>query len=306
MERTHPDEADLPERVVRFLRAHWAPGLGMVDGADALFLAQALRGVDAPARVVEIGCASGLSTGLLALLLDARAPDHGGPGGIDSFDLADRFYAAPERPLGYLLDSLDPPPRTAIRLHPGATALDAAQTLPAGQADLALIDANHRHPWPLVDTLCVLPLMRPGRLIVHHDLKMYRSVTNPAAIGPKVLFDQVPRPRRVMARPAGAGRSASLPGRRMAGNIFAIRSEGEAGALAARLAQGFYLPWTVGPAFGGAFAARFAAFLEARYPPEVARAFAAGRDRYAPPGAEAPPPSPPRRALRRLRRLTGL
>ena len=306
MQSRDPDEADLPERVVRFLRAHWAPGLGMVDGADALFLAQALRGVAAPARVVEIGCASGLSTGLLALLLDGRAPDDSGPGGIDSFDLADHFYAAPERPLGYLLDSLEPPPRTAIRLHPGTTALDAAETLPAAQADLALIDANHRHPWPLIDTLCVLPLMRPGRLIVHHDLKMYRSATNPAAIGPKVLFDQVPPRQRVTARQVGTGRSASLPGRRMGGNIFAIRSQGEAGALAAALAQGFYLPWTVRPPLEGAFAARLAAFLESRYPPEVARAFAAGRARYATAGRDAPPPSRPRRAMRRLRRLTGL
>jgi hypothetical protein len=48
--------------------------------------------------------------------------------------------------------------------------LDLASLLPPGWGQFAFVDANHAHPWPLVDVLHLAPVMRPGSWIVLHDI----------------------------------------------------------------------------------------------------------------------------------------
>lgn len=153
-----------------------------------------------------------------------------------------------------------------------------------GPIDLCFIDAAHRHFWPLTDTLAILPLMRPGGIFVHHDLKKYLDTwaTN-WANGPKVVLDPVPEALRIYPGPeVEATARGRLKCRTVSRNVFALRVPDDRADLEWSLAQGFYLGW--GPLrpilVSKSFADRFAAVLAQYYGAWVGKAFAEGHRRY--------------------------
>lgn len=270
-----------------FVNHHWSDEAGAVDGHDIRFLASLLDEFR-PKTVVEIGCASGFSTAALALMMDQL-----GPGRLHSFDIATRFYADPSKLLGFLLEEVLPLRAVNVALHPGKTSLDVAAVLQGARIDLCFIDACHAHPWPTLDTLAVLPLMAPGGLIVHHDLRMYQD-TRPGyyACGPKIVLDQVPPRHRVWfsSRAGGAAATASsnLKSRPFGGgNIFGIKLPETPSRLARDLAQGFYLPWDPLPDAGvpDQVRQRFSEHLAASFARHIGEAFDRGVERYNPAGA---------------------
>ncbi|MFA3916500.1 class I SAM-dependent methyltransferase [Ruegeria hyattellae] len=111
--------------------------------------------------------------------------------------------------------------------------------------DLCFIDAMHNHPWPLADTLAVLPLMKPDGIIVHHDLQMFHG-SDLYATGPKVLRDQVPKDL-LLSFGDFVDRNAhgSLVTRQISDNIYAIRVSEDLGGLAETLSLGFCIGWDV-------------------------------------------------------------
>lgn len=298
----------VPEQLQTWFNARWQPHMGAIDGKDLAFIA-GLIARHRPARVVEIGVASGFSTACLAPLVSAAAQ---GPARIDSFDLADRFYVDPRHPVGYLLAEALPYPGVTVTVHSGTTCLDVAAHID-GPIDLCFIDAAHRHPWPLIDTLGILPLMRPGGIVVHHDLKMYLDPNRDWwANGPKVVLDHVPHDLRIYPDPLVEAEAARrLRARAVDGNIFAFRLPEDRSALAWSLSQGFYLGWD--PQWpilvSNPFADRFQQHLAASYGEWIGRAFAEGRRRYSRKGGDWLVPAhaaalrlrrPVSRALRRL------
>jgi hypothetical protein len=298
----------VPEQLQSWFNARWQPDMGAIDGKDLAFIA-GLVARHRPARVVEIGVASGFSTACLATLVSGHAP---GPARIDSFDLAERFYVDPRHPVGYLLAEALPHPGVTVNVHTGATCLDVAARLD-GPIDLCFIDAAHRHPWPLIDTLGILPLMRPGGIVVHHDLKMYLDTNRDWwANGPKIVLDHVSPDLRLYPDAAAEAEAARrLRARSVDGNIFAFRVPEDRAALEWSLAQGFYLGWD--PQWpilvSNPFADRFEGHLAATYGQWVGRAFAEGRRRYSRNGGDWLVPvqaamarmrRPVSRALRRL------
>ncbi len=292
----HDGPSLITPRLEAFVNTHWNDHIGAVDGHDIQFLASLLAEA-APTTMIEIGCASGFSTAAIAMMMAER-----GPTTLHSFDLATRFYADPSKPLGYLVADLELPDTVNVTLHPGKTSLDVGRTLQGAQADFCFIDARHAHPWPILDTLAVLPHMRPGAFIVHHDLKMYRDDrADIYANGPKVVLDHTPEELRVWfgSRVFGSRHHALKVRALGPGNIFALKVPQKAEELAFSLSEGLYLPWDPLPEtyISPEFVAGFTDLLASAYPKHICDAFACGLARYNRP---IPVPRPGF-----LRRLTG-
>jgi len=264
--------------IAEWFNQRWDQHMGAIDGKDISFLTSLLE-AERPNVAVEIGCASGLSTSILASFLDQI-----GNARLVSFDIDDRFYMDRSKEVGYLLQEALPSPSIDISVKPGTTSLDVDAHV-EGPIDFCFIDAAHKHPWPLIDTLAVLPLMKPGGVIVHHDLQMFRS-QGFYATGPKILLDQVPRELAIRhwSVPTIQG-FEKLKSRAIDGNIFAIRVPEEYRSLGLKLSQGFYIGWDGDSSkrVPDSFARKFGQMVSQHYDPGVEKAFKIGLGRYNPP-----------------------
>ena len=254
---------------------HWAPKMGAIDGHDLVFMHH-LMTQHQPKRIVEIGCCTGFSTGMMAQIL---AENTGGE--IHSLDVSETVYFDPSKPVGYLIEAMGHADQ--VSLHTGATALDLPALAGDAPFDMAFIDASHQHPWPIFDTLALLPFLKPGAPIIHHDLQLFREANNKFGVGPKMMFDQLHPAERITPHCLyGDYRDPRLGTRKIDNNIFALLTPDTLGPLATRLADGLYLPWHLQPAHRPSenWLMRFAEFLETQYPPAVAQAFEVGYLRY--------------------------
>jgi len=271
-----PHSHDLPEAVARLVRSHDPAHNNAVDAHDLVFLNWVLSR-ERPGLVIEIGTASGLSAAAMALMLD----DLGcAQSRIWTADLRGHCYWDTTKPVGYVLGELPAPLRARITQETGITALDAPDRFAPRSVGIAFVDASHQHPWPLIDTLCLLPLMRAGSPIVHHDLQLYLSLKNRVGVGPKLLYDQLAPDSRIS--PADlelVQRDASLPMRAVRDNIFALTVGDDIGAQGVALARAFCLPWTITAPLDPGLVARFRGFLTGQFPPQVARCFEIGLER---------------------------
>ena len=265
----------LSPNVENALNSHWDEQLKAIDGYDATFIFNAL--LDArPQNVVEIGCASGFSTALMAKMLEEI-----GPASITSYDVADKFWMDPSKEVGYLVENIAKSSATSITVRRGKLSLDICSDFEPGAIDFAFIDANHQHPWPLIDTLAILPLMSDGAYIVHHDLQLYRDRDWVPGIGPKVLYDQIAAEDRVcydsLVRTKLAPETRT---RSVKNNIYALRRAPDYQAQAVEIAHSFQLPWSLTKKLPYLLANRISDFLQSNYPCDAYRAFASGFDRY--------------------------
>lgn len=277
---------DLPGPVMAFLSDTAGQRLDAVDVYDLAFLNWAI-GQTEPGLVVEIGTASGFSARAMALMLEEIGLEQSH---IWTCDMRARCYWDDSLPVGFLLEGL---PSERVTQETGVMALDAVDRFDPGSVGLAFVDASHQHPWPLIDTLCLLPLMAADMPVVHHDLQLYADPNNRVGVGPKMLFDQIPPEDRITAAELGedAGRN----------NIFALRRDADYRAQGLMLAQAFCLPWSVVHPLDPAFVSRLTAFLRETYPPRVAEMFEIGltRDLHR---RAAKPPTPPAPLWRRVAR----
>lgn len=125
-----------------------------------------------PRTIVEIGVNTGCSTAILAW---AMREVHG-PGWrntqFHAYDIAKYCTAVPDRPIpvGQAVTEMDPELAQWVSLHAESTALDAGKHLAPKSIDFAFIDAGHNHPWPTLDLLALLPLLKPGAWVALHDI----------------------------------------------------------------------------------------------------------------------------------------
>jgi len=142
---------------------------------DLLILYLAARGIK-PARVVEIGVASGLSTcALLAGLADAGVPQTNPIDGretVQSFDILEHVPWDKDRPIGSVIPILVPELKPWSRVHTSRTSMDLQQELGSVPVDLAFIDGAHNHPWPLIDAIQVSRVMTEGSWMILHDVAL--------------------------------------------------------------------------------------------------------------------------------------
>lgn len=288
----------IPDDITTWFNARWDGNMGAIDGHDVRFIASLLAEVK-PKTIVEIGCASGLSTSMISMMQSRQ-----GPSTLHSFDFLDHFYANPEKKLGYLLDESGPSEGVDIQIHSKSNSLDVGDALNGTSIDFCFIDANHTHPWPTIDTLAVLPLMRPGSYIVHHDLRMFEgSQVDEYATGPKVLMDQTPRRKLIPFQSrVNTHKKTRMHTRQIDENIFAIRIPRDISTMAKMLSRGFLIGWDRRPNayLGPEFVQQFQSYLSEHYNPEIRKSFELGLARY---NHQPTPRSPLRRILGKLKRM---
>lgn len=210
--------------VQKLFQLFWKTGYGSIAADEALFV-QELITKHRPAHFLEIGMASGLSGGLISRFLDAS-----GGKKFTSIDHDNVFFGDKSKSNGFLIQEIYTGTKVEVVKRPYRTALDLDEI---GESfDMAFIDANHQHPWPLIDTLCLYPHLTGSKIVVHHDLRLFRKQDIVFGIGPKYLFDQFPSSHRIASTAND-------------GNIFAIDLNMTKAELEKIAMDGFSLPWSL-------------------------------------------------------------
>lgn len=199
-------------------------GYGTVT-PDEIGYIQDLIGRHRPQSFIEIGMASGISTGFIASFMD----EHGG-GRLVSLDHDDTFFGDTTKPNGFLVPEIYRGTRVDVELIKFKTAPDV-HSVP-GSFDMAFIDANHQHPWPAIDMMCLYPRMSGARIMIHHDLRLFMLQDKVLGIGPKYLFDQFPDSHRERSEANG-------------GNIFSVDLTMPRETFENLLTDLFKLPWSL-------------------------------------------------------------
>ncbi len=145
--------------------------VGNVGPANLCFLA-AVASASGATRMMEIGTASGASSALLAsIAASTLAEDPRKSEGVllTTIDKKSRCLFDDSKPIGFMIRELATELESRIRIHTEQDSFLARTIVPPRSLDLAFIDGNHQHPWPLLDVLNLLPLMVPGAWIILHD-----------------------------------------------------------------------------------------------------------------------------------------
>ena len=175
---------------------------GHISAGDAEALRQLVHDLQ-PERVLEIGVAAGISSAALLFALDELS----GVGRVlHSVDAHDTCYYDPGILTGAAVFALQPQPHTRWILH---TPTDARrigrESLLESSTDLIFIDADHRHPWPLLDLLHLAPLARPQAWVALHDIALARIMPGCQEHGAEWLFTAWPGEKA-----AGTGAAENL------------------------------------------------------------------------------------------------
>ncbi|HWM73663.1 MAG TPA: class I SAM-dependent methyltransferase [Nocardioides sp.] len=254
-----------PEDLKRLHALHKVEGSGPITASEGRCFLRAIE-KHRPRAFIELGTSSGLSTGLLALMLH----DNGGER-LVSVDASERFYRDDERSTGFLVSEMYDGDRVTVELRSPMTSLDVASW--EETFEMGFVDANHQHPWPLIDTLCILPRLSGPRLLFHHDLNVYKKQRNANGVGPKYLFDQFPDSHRT--RYAANG-----------GNLFSLSLDLPAEQIEAIATEAFALPWTgLRWKRGQPFVEAFRGVLARHYSSALLDAFNETAERFALDGA---------------------
>jgi len=146
-----------------------------------------------------------------------------------------------------------------VNKHPFTISPDIAKL--EKQFDMAFIDANHQHPWPAIDTLCLFPYMSGEKIIVHHDLKLFKNQDTVYGIGPKYLYDQFDSSVRIDSNANG-------------GNIYALRMKDiDVDQLIKIGINAFSIPWSLRHPLSDADVERLQALFTQHYSKELADVF---------------------------------
>lgn len=270
------EQAD--QEIAKWLNHFWTDDVDTTDGHDLRFIGSILD-EHRPKTIVEIGCGSGMSAAMIALMQSKI-----GPAEIHSFDLADRFVPNPAKDIGYVLDIVGETPGVDVYVYPETSSAEVETALDGRTVDFCFIDANHLHPWPLMDTLSMLPLMRPGSVIVHHDLRRFTFPEyEKFATGPKIVMDQTPPSDMIWFRSrVNPELPTPLKKRKFDANIFGVRATSDYRHIGGMLSRGFYLGWDKceEEPFTEEFGDYYSDFLRSTYSPAVAKAFDVGRSRH--------------------------
>lgn len=206
-------------------RRHHKKGYGTIQVPEAAFVKAAIE-QHRPKRFLEIGTGSGLSTGLIARFMSENGGEY-----LCSVDNSVSFWGDPAKPVGFLVGQIHTEPKPLVQLKHRAASFAHAADESDTPFDMVFIDANHDHPWPTLDTIATLPLLKRGGVVFHHDLALYRVRADSWGIGPKFLYDQFPEhSRHVIDHPTK--------------NIYLLRIEDDYRAYAEPLQHALLIPWT--------------------------------------------------------------
>lgn len=200
-----------PEQVpavgeIEFLQRVCGRGIhysGAIGGSDFFFLT-AMVSILAPARAIEIGTSTGFSAALLAAALHYRHP-HLKQTLVDTIDLHRDYLVDRTKPVGFEIPELVPELAAAVSVHAQCDSSFVRELARPNELALVFIDADHQHPWPLLDLLRVAPYLQRDGWVVLHDIQLGTlATTHPEKIstltcgtpfGAQWLFDCWPFPK---------------------------------------------------------------------------------------------------------------
>ena len=143
---------------------------GGIGSRDYFFLT-ALVSVLAPRRVIEIGTLTGFSAAIIAAAIHRQ---HGAANRVtvETIDAHTQCSIDQTRPIGFELPELIPGLVSTVRIHTGRESDYVRELAARDEFGLAFIDADHRHPWPLLDVLRLAPYVQGGGWILLHDIQL--------------------------------------------------------------------------------------------------------------------------------------
>lgn len=161
----------------------WKKGYGSITSEEAFQINNLISEVR-PVNFLEIGTASGLSGGLICQFLE----EYSGVSNFTTVDYDNTFFSDKEKENGFLINEIYKGYKVKVSEKKFNISVDIAE----GNIiyDMAFIDANHMHPWPTLDTLALLPKLKKGSFLIHHDYNLFKIQSKAIGIGPKFLFDQ--------------------------------------------------------------------------------------------------------------------
>ena len=162
---------------------------GHISSGDAAFLAEMVAAHE-PRTVVEVGVASGASSAALLHALDQLPqPDSRV---LHSCDVRATCYFNEAYETGQACAEMYPSPRAQWQRDWTADVARLRGVLPANSVDLTFIDANHAHPFPLLDLLHATAFAKPGSWVVLHDIELPLKHPQYQIYGPRWLFQAWP------------------------------------------------------------------------------------------------------------------
>ncbi|MDJ0554513.1 MAG: sulfotransferase [Microcoleaceae cyanobacterium MO_207.B10] len=208
-------------------KTYWKPGYGSISAKEAMFLQEGIE-KNKPQKFLELGTASGLSTGFIAMFMNKNNNNTE----LFTIDLDETFWADRNQKTGFLAEKICPNGNININYFRNMNSTQIPNLFEEQKIDMAFIDANHQHPWPTLDMMSILPFMNKGSLVYHHDLALYKHQAPIFGIGPKYLFDQIPVNLRIVTPEAE-------------GNIYYVITPDNYLELTQSLIDSLYLPWTI-------------------------------------------------------------
>jgi predicted O-methyltransferase YrrM len=218
-----PGEVEFLHAMVDLDDVRYPGGIGSRD----YFFLTCLVSILAPRRVIEIGTLTGFSAAIIAAAIHRQ---HGGGDriSVETIDTHTHCSIDETRPIGFEIPELIPELASTIRVHTGRGSDFVRELTAQDEFGLAFIDADHRHPWPLLDVLSLAPYLQARSWIVLHDIQLgtYGKIERDAGrqletgtpYGAEWLFDRWPF-RKIRSFHIGA---IELPVRRHALIPFAL------------------------------------------------------------------------------------
>ncbi len=143
---------------------------GTIGVSDCFFLT-AFISILAPRHVVEIGTLTGFSAAIIAAAL-RRQRGKNGESWVDTIDVLSKCLIDETRPTGYEVAESFSQLASMIRLHIPHDSTVVGELAKRDELEVVFIDADHRHPMPLLDLLRLTPYMRSRGWIVLHDIQL--------------------------------------------------------------------------------------------------------------------------------------
>ena len=218
-----PGELDFLHAMVALDEVRYPGGIGSRD----YFFLTAFLSILAPRRVIEIGTLTGFSAAIIAAAIHRQ---HGGGDriSVETIDAHTHCSIDETRPIGFEIPELIPELASTVRVHTGRHSDFVRELADRDEFGLAFIDADHRHPWPLLDVLRLAPYVQGGGWIVLHDIQLGthgqnerdagKNLEGGTPYGAEWLFDRWPF-RKIRSVHIGA---IELPSRKDALIPFAL------------------------------------------------------------------------------------
>ena len=166
-------------------------GMGAVSRGDVQFLCDLIK-ESQPAKCFEVGVASGMSTTFLLKALAKVGPETE----LVSVDISQQYYADRTKQVGYIVDAAIPELGCKYGMHFNHWSADAEKFASGEKFDFVFIDAHHSHPWATLDTMLVLPFVKPGTWIALHDIALYETPRFKRETGPFNAYQSFPAPKK--------------------------------------------------------------------------------------------------------------